>query len=285
MDAEGRWGLLISCQKGSQMKTTLMTSALAITAVLAYGTIAAAQDAGPVSVVGESLLLGSQNGNDNSVDDSNNSLGVDVADSLNDNSTNDSNNDNSLDVGIDVADSLNDNSTDYDESFNDESDNSNNAEDSFNDNSDNSTDYDDSFNDESDNSNNAEDSFNDNSDNSTDYDDSFNDESDNSTNYDESFNSSTEDSYNTDNSQMHLALSVQILNASISDVGVNMGNAGLFGGDANGDINTGAISQEGGAFAAFAGIQTVSNNTGLASSGQAATAISANANVTFGDAH
>lgn len=236
------------------MKTRLMTSALAISAVLAYGTIAAAQDAGPTSTIRDSLLLGSANGNDNSVNDSNNNL----------------------ELGVDITDSLNDNSTDYDDSFNDESDNSNNAEDSFNDNSD--------------NSNNAEDSFN--TDNSTEYEDSFNDNSetedsyntDNSLEVEDSYNSSIEDSYNTDNSQMHLALSVQVLNSSISDIGVDMGDAGLFGGDANGDINTGAISQSGGAFAAFAGIQTVSNNTGLASSGQAATAISANANVTFGNA-
>jgi len=234
------------------MKTRLMTSALAITAVLAYGTIAAAQDAGPTSTIRDSLLLGSANGNDNSVNDSNNNLelGVDIADSLNDNSTNDSNNDNS--------------------------DNSNNAEDSFNDNSDNSTENEDSFN--TDNSTEYEDSFNDNSETE----DSYN--TDNSLEVEDSYNSSIEDSYNTDNSQMHLALSVQVLNSSISDIGVDMGDAGLFGGDANGDINTGAISQSGGAFAAFAGIQTVSNNTGLASSGQAATAISANANVTFGNA-
>ncbi len=250
------------------MKTTLMTSALAITAVLAYGSIAAAQDVGPTSAIDNSFLLGSANGNDNSVNDSNNNL----------------------ELGVDIADSLNDNSTDYDDSFNDESDNSNNAEDSFNDNSDNSNNAEDSFNDNSDNSNNAEDSFN--TDNSTDYEDSFNDNSDtedsyntdNSLEVEDSYNSSIEDSYNTDNSQTHLALSVQILNSSISDIGVNMGDAGLFAGDANGDINTGAISQDGGAFAAFAGIQTVSNNTGLASSGQAATAISANANVTFGNA-
>ena len=248
------------------MKTRLMTSALAITAVLAYGTIAAAQDAGPTSTIRDSLLLGSANGNDNSVNDSNNSL----------------------ELGVAITDSLNDNSTDYDDSFNDESDNSNNAEDSFNDNSDNSNNAEDSFN--TDNSTEYEDSFN--TDNSTEYEDSFNDNSetedsyntDNSLEVEDSYNSSIEDSYNTDNSQTHLALSVQVLNSSISDIGVNMGDAGLFAGDANGDINTGAISQSGGAFAAFAGIQTVSNNTGLASSGQAATAISANANVTFGNA-
>ena len=49
-----------------------------------------------------------------------------------------------------------------------------------------------------------------------------------------------------------------------------------------GAINTGAISlTESG----FAGVQTASNNTGLNSVNQAATAIAANANITFGSVH
>lgn len=274
--------------KGSQMKTRLMTSALAITAALAYGSIAVAQDAGPTQTIGGSSLIGSANGNDNSVDDSNNTdVEVDVEDSGNDNSDNsteveDSFNDNS-DNSTEIEDSGNDNSdnsTEIEDSGNDNSDHS--TDDSFNDNSDNSTEYEDSFNDESDNSVENEDSFNDNSDHSVETEDSFNDNSDNSVEVEDSYNYSVDDSYNdnSDHSQTHLALSLQVLAASVSDIQFNMWEQNR--GDQNGDINTGAINQQSGAFAGFAGIQTVTNNTGLASIGQAATAISANANVTFG---
>ncbi|MGZ9080526.1 MAG: hypothetical protein ACXW2A_19575, partial [Burkholderiales bacterium] len=114
-------------------------------------------------------------------------------------------------------------------------------------------------------------------DNSTENEDSFN--TDNSLEVEDSYNTSVEDSYNSDSSRTHLALSLQFLNASVSDIRINDENNG---GAQNGDVDTGAIRQQGGAFAGFAGIQTVSNNTGLASVGQAATSISANANVTFG---
>lgn len=173
----------------------------------------------------------------------------------------------------------------------------------------NSTDVDlgvaDSFNDNSDNSTNTNlelgvsDSFNDNSDNSTNTEvgisDSFN--TDASTNTDNSVNTNLElgvsDSFNdnsvndsgNDNStnigDIRVSLNMQELSANVSDLSFDMSEDGQ--GPQNARIRTGNINQSGGAFAGFAGIQTVSNNTGMASVGQAATAISANANITFGN--
>ena len=92
-----------------------------------------------------------------------------------------------------------------------------------------------------------------------------------------------DDSYNTDNSSttwnVHLSLTNQDLDATVS------GQSFAAGGSDHhiGSLTTGNIGQDGGAFAGFAGIQTVSNNTGMGSIGQASTAVSANANVTFGN--
>lgn len=102
----------------------------------------------------------------------------------------------------------------------------------------------------------------------------------------DSFNTdnSVEDSFNTDNSQhnfnLRVSLNHQELSANVSDVSVDMSEADR--GANNARLRTGDIRQNGGSFAGFAGIQTVSNNTGLASIGQAATAVSANASVNFG---
>lgn len=72
----------------------------------------------------------------------------------------------------------------------------------------------------------------------------------------------------------------QDLHADVS--GVSYDGAGHVHGDDNRNLNTGSISWSGGAFQGVAGIQTSSTNTGLASANQAATMVSANANVTFG---
>lgn len=128
-----------------------------------------------------------------------------------------------------------------------------------------------------------------------DVDDSFNDNSkiEHSYNTNDSYNAT--DSYNTDNSvndsfndnsshdtwNVRVSLNYQDLYASVSGVGFDQSEDN--DGGQHGHITSGDISQSGGAFAGFAGIQTVSNNTGMGSIGQAATAVSANANVTFGN--
>ena len=110
-------------------------------------------------------------------------------------------------------------------------------------------------------------------------DDSFNDNS--KTYTDNSNNLKVQDSFNTANWNVRVSLTNQDLGASVSNVKFDLSDDGR--GAQNGRIRSGDISQSGGAFAGFAGIQTVSNNTGMASIGQAATAVSANANVTFGN--
>jgi hypothetical protein len=50
-----------------------------------------------------------------------------------------------------------------------------------------------------------------------------------------------------------------------------------------GEITTGSISMDNGAFANFGGINTASMNTGMGSANQAATAVGANANIEFGN--
>lgn len=275
------------------MRAKLMTSAAVLAGVLAFATVTQAQttSSGPNGGVGgNTTATDSYNSTDLDVgiadslnDNSDNSTNLGVNDSLNDNSNNSTNTD--LDVGI--SDSLNDNSnnstnTDLDlgvsDSFND---NSTNIADSGNDNStnmDNSTDLAvdiaDSFNDNSDNSTNMDNSTNTNLDLAVDIADSFNDNSDNSTHV------GITDSFN-DNSTWRVSLSNQSLAANVSDLSFDLSEGG--DGAQNGRIRSGDINQNGGAFAGFAGIQTVSNITGQASVGQAATAVSANANVTFGN--
>lgn len=263
------------------MRAKFMTSAATFAGILAFTVLAGQAQAfnGPPQ----------QHKDDKTVEDSyNNKSGNDIDDSFNDNSkydtdldvdVDDSFNDNrswDTDLDVDVDDSFNDNSTDIDtdDSFNDNRD----YDDSFNDN----RDYDDSFNDNRDYDTDIEDSMNDN----RDYDDSFNDNRDYSTDIDDSFNDNRDydDSFNTDNSQtnldLRLSLNLQELSANVSNLSFDMSEDNK--GDQNARLRTGDINQNGGAFAGFAGIQTVSNNTGLASIGQAATAVSANANVTFG---
>ena len=178
--------------------------------------------------------------------DNSTDLSLGVADSFNDNSTNvaDSGNDNSTDLSVDVADSFNDNSTNVADSGNYNSTNT-----------DSSTDL------------------------AVDIADSFNDNSVNDSGNDNSTNVGITDSFN-DNSTWRVSLSNQSLAANVSDLSFDLSESG--DGPQNGRIRSGDISQSGGAFAGFAGIQTVSNISGQASVGQAATAISANANVTFG---
>jgi hypothetical protein len=233
------------------MRAKLMTSAAVLAGALAFASFAQAQSnsSGPNGPVG---------GNTTATD-SYNSTDVDlgITDSLNDNSNNSTNTD--LDLGI--ADSFNDSSTN--DSGNDNSTNLDVAvADSFNDSSTN-----DSGNDNSTNTDNSTDL-------AVDIADSFNDNSDNSTHV------GIADSFN-DNSTWRVSLSNQSLAANVSDLSFDLSEGG--NGPQNGRLRSGDISQSGGAFAGFAGIQTVSNITGQASVGQAATAVSANANVTFGN--
>lgn len=170
---------------------------------------------------------------------------------------------------IDIDDSFNDNreyKTEVDTDIDVD------VKDSFNDNREYKTevDIDDSFNDERE----YKDSFNDNREYKSEVDvdikDSFNDERE----YKDSFNTSN------DTWTIRVSLNNQDLSANVSDIKVDMSEDN--DGPQNARLRTGNIHQGGGSFAGFAGIQTVTNNTGLASIGQAATAVSANANVSFG---
>lgn len=159
-----------------------------------------------------------------------------------------------------------------DDSFNDHSHTTDSYNDTYNTNVDLGSSFSNNRKYDTDNTN----SFNDNRtyDNDTDVDHSFNTEHSNNTN----------NSFNTDNSthdwNVRVSLNYQELSANVSDVGFDQRED--HDGRQDADMRSGDITQRGGAFAGFAGIQTVSNNSGLASIGQAATAVSANANVTFG---
>jgi hypothetical protein len=76
------------------------------------------------------------------------------------------------------------------------------------------------------------------------------------------------------------AIGIQSLDANVSDVGVTQGAVGLLALAGN-DQNTGDITASGNAFSQVTGIATVSQNSGLGSAGQAATAINANASLNF----
>jgi hypothetical protein len=174
-------------------------------------------------------------------------------------------------AGTNVEDSYNDNSSvDYDDSFNDNRENKSEV------------DVDDSYNDNS----KIEDSNNDNREwkSETDVDDSYNDNSkiEDSYNSDSSTNDSNNDNSDNSTTNMRVAMSLQHLEASVSGFEFDIGGGGHRDDD-GGSLRTGDISNSGGAFAGFAGIQTATYNTGFASTNQAATAISANANVTFGN--
>jgi hypothetical protein len=113
--------------------------------------------------------------------------------------------------------------------------------------------------------------------NSVENDDSFNTEIDN----EDSFNTDTsvrvEDSYNADNSTTTMVVTSMELGALVTDVHIDAH------GFKEGEITTGSISMDNGAFANFGGINTASMNTGMGSANQAATAVGANANVEFGN--
>lgn len=160
-----------------------------------------------------------------------------------------------------------------DNSAEDNSDNSVDNEDSYNatDNSDNSINTDNTNN--SDNSVDTEDSYNstDNSDNSTT--DSWNtDASDNSDN-------SVNDSYN-DSSTHRTSLTTQTLTASVTGTAVSF--AAPVTGDQNGAFETGDVAHSGDSFSGSAGVHVNGSNTGFATNIQAASGISANADITFG---
>ncbi len=222
------------------MTRKLMTSALALSTVLAFSALPAAAafamnnpgDNGPGEV-------------ENSYNDNREyKTEVEIEDSFNDNSkVEDSNNDN-REYKTEIEDSYNDNSK-VEDSNNDNS----KVEDSNNDNS------------------KVEDSYNDNS------------KVEDSYNSDSSMNHSNNDNSDNSTTNIRVALSLQNLEASVSGFEFDVGGSH----HESGRLRTGDISNSGGAFAGFAGIQTATYNTGFAATNQAATAISANANVTFGD--
>lgn len=275
------------------MRAKLMSSAAILLGVLTFATVASAQAHPDPNGTDDSYNSQSQNDIDDSFNTKNDaSTNTKVDDSFNsDSSTNtkvDDSYNSDASTNTKYDDSFNDNSktdnsvntkTDYDDSFNTKTD----YEDSFNDNS--KTDVDDSYNTKVDDSYNTDNSTNTkvddsyNTDNSVDnsVDDSFN------TKVDDSYNTRVDDSFNTDNSTTNWNIRVSLTNQDL-DATVSGQSFAAGGSDHHiGTLATGNIGQDGGAFAGFAGIQTVSNNTGMGSIGQAATAVSANANVTFGN--
>lgn len=76
------------------------------------------------------------------------------------------------------------------------------------------------------------------------------------------------------------AIGIQSLDANVSDVGVSQGSIGLLALSSNG-VDTGDSTVRGNAFSGLTGIATVSQNNGVASASQAATAINANASLNF----
>ena len=106
-------------------------------------------------------------------------------------------------------------------------------------------------------------------------DSSFN--TDNSVRVEDSNNTDIEDSYNADNSVTTMVVTSMELGALVTDIQIDAH------GFKEGEITTGDISMDNGAFANFGGINTSSMNTGMGSANQAATAVGANANVEFGD--
>jgi ABC-type antimicrobial peptide transport system permease subunit len=152
--------------------------------------------------------------------------------------------------------------------------NDNSAED----NSDNSTNVGDVDIDASNNSDNSINTDNtNNSDNSVDTEDSFNatDNSDNSDNSDHSI----ADSYN-DSSTHRTSLTTQTLTGSVTGTAVSF--AAPVTGDQNGAFETGDVSHSGDSFSGSAGVHVNGSNTGFATNIQAASGISANADITFG---
>jgi len=103
----------------------------------------------------------------------------------------------------------------------------------------------------------------------------------------DSFNSEIKDSYNTrtdndhsfntDSSTTTTVLTAMELSANVTDIDVD---AHSFKDDA---LATGDVSIDNGALANFGGINTSSMNSGIASANQAATAVGANASITFGN--
>lgn len=255
------------------MRAKLMTSAAVLLGTLAFASVGYAQShsTGPTGAVGGNThATDSYNSghNDNSTYTDNsqqNESELKVEDSYNNNSRTETENK--------VEDSHNNNSRTETE---------NKIEDSFNTDNSSRVENEHSFN--TDSSSRVENEHSYNADESYNTDESFN--TDNSVYVDDSFNtdSSTNDSFNDysshDSWNIRVSLNLQDLDASVSDIGFDQSERD--DGSQHGHMTTGDISQHGGAFAGFAGIQTVSNNTGMASIGQAATAVSANANVTFG---
>ena len=84
-------------------------------------------------------------------------------------------------------------------------------------------------------------------------------------------------SNNTDNSSVTMVITSMELDAFVTHIQTDAH------GFKEGEIETGAISIDNGALANFGGINTSSMNSGIGSANQAATAVGANANITFGN--
>lgn len=254
------------------MRAKLMTSAAVLLGVLAFATVTEAQsfNGGGGGGGGNDDPSTKVEGSYNSNSGNDNSDHTKVDDSFNDNSKNFTDNSNHTKI----EDSGNDNSKNYtDDSYNTDNSNHQKADDSYNTDNSNHQKADDSYNTDNSSHQKIDDSYNTDNSSHMKVDDSFNTDNSNHT--------KIEDSYNTANWNIRVSLTNQDLDASVSHVKFDLSEDDR--GNQNGRLRSGDISQSGGAFAGFAGIQTVSNNTGMASIGQAATAVSANANVTFGN--
>jgi hypothetical protein len=86
---------------------------------------------------------------------------------------------------------------------------------------------------------------------------------------------------NSFNLNLRANVTVQDLSGEVSGVSFNSSDGAFRDGRS---ISTGDLSYSGGAYQGWAGIQTASTNTGIASNNLATTSVSANANVTFGSA-
>jgi hypothetical protein len=103
-------------------------------------------------------------------------------------------------------------------------------------------------------------------------------QNDNSNQHNDYSNQSGQD--NSINVAAKVNLTDQSLSSTVSDVSFNAGDS--YTGADNRALTSGAITYNGGAFQNFSGIQTASTNTGFAANNLASTAVSANANVSFG---
>ena len=108
---------------------------------------------------------------------------------------------------------------------------------------------------------------------------SLDDSQDNNSNQRNDYSTNTNQN-NSINVAARVNVTDQSLGSNVSDLGVSGDDSGPGAG-----VRTGDISNSGGAFQRWAGIQTGTTNTGVAANNLAATAVLADANVSFGSSN